>query len=507
MASMDLFEEWRMDDVHNQSKSKAGESHPNDMKFGMEEEDEIAPMFALQRLDWSVERCAPPPPPPSKGGLKRLPKEISKAVFVNRLFVFGTTDGSILRWKMDGGGDCEEIELSKKPDDNIKHLFVDPTGNHVIASLKNGDSYYLHSRSTKPKKMSKLQGTIESVGFDKALVSESNTKSFLVGTSSGRLYEMAYETSGKESSGKERVCQLVHQLDESSTGGITSIYFETFPSSSVGEDVSVLDGLQQQDDTSGVSGHSSLLPGARSRRLFVMCTTSSPTRLYHFLGGGSGSATSSSSSSSCLNLFQDYKASGASTFIELPGSVERSELLFFFKNSKNKDRNQTFALLTKQGMYNGSLLLNNIAASSSSEGVLAECSILPFTHRQFQQRRAPISILMTEFHFLLLYSDSLVVQSKISGEVQQEENLFLLLTSSSEDSGEAVGFAKDTERNLLWLVTTTSLFQITVTQEDRVAWQLHLDRAVRLQDARLFDTAHHFCKTEVIRPFISHHTI
>ena len=381
---MDLFEEWRMDDVHNQRQKKAAPPQQQ-MQLDHEEED-IAPMFTLQRLDWSVERCAPPPPPPSKSGLKRLPKEISKAVVVNRLFIFGTTDGTILRWNMDGSGDCEEIELTKKPDDNIKHLFVDPTGNHVIASLKNGESFYLHSRSTKPKKISKLQGSIEAVGFDKALITDTSTKSFLVGTSSGRLYEMAFEITGKESSGKERVCQLVHNLDESSTGGITSIYFETFSSEGGGGgegDASVVDGLHQLPDehhpgsssNSSSIGRASLVHATRSRRLFVMCTTSSPTRLYHFLG-----------SSSCSQLFQDYKASGASSFVELPGSVERSELLFCQNSNKKTtilpDRNQAFGLLTKQGMYHGSLLLNNASsATASSDGVLVECGMVPFIHR------------------------------------------------------------------------------------------------------------------------------
>jgi len=460
-----------MDDVHNQSARDSQQQKEQGQSLQIDL-TESTPMFSLQRLDWSVERCAPAPPP-TKSGLKRLPKEISKAVVVNHLFVFGTTDGSILRWNMEGGADCDEVELSKKPDDNIKHIFVDPSGHHVIAALKNGESYYLHSRSSKAKKISKLQGSIEAVGFDKDRVSESSTKSFLVGTSTGRLYEMVYE-----STGKEKVCQLVHQLDESSTGGITSIYFETF-SSGDGDDVTVLENFSQPgEDGASVSTSRSIKSG---RRIFVLCTTSSPTRLYHFLGGPSFS-----------QLFHDYKLSGASSFVELPGSVERSELLFCKQDGV--DRNQSFSLLTKQGMYHGSVLLNN--TSTSSDEVLTEAGMTAFAHRQHQQRRSPISVLMTEFHFLLLYADALVVQSRISGEVQQEENLFLLLTSSSEDSGEAIAMVKDAERNSFWLVTTTSLFQIEVSHEDRLAWQMYLDKAVQVQDGRLFDTAHQFCKSE-----------
>lgn len=57
--------------------------------------------------------------------------------------------------------------------------------------------------------------------------------------------------------GKEKVCQLVHQLD--SNTAITSLFYETV-----------------NGDGGGTDG---------SARFLVMCATSSPTRLYHFYGG------------------------------------------------------------------------------------------------------------------------------------------------------------------------------------------------------------------------------
>jgi hypothetical protein len=47
---------------------------------------------------------------------------------------------------------------------------MDSTGHHVIIGLVNGDGFYLHSRSNKPKKLSKLHGVIESVAFDRIRV-------------------------------------------------------------------------------------------------------------------------------------------------------------------------------------------------------------------------------------------------------------------------------------------------------------------------------------------------
>jgi hypothetical protein len=155
--------------------------------------------------------------PSSSRGIKRSQRIITKVVVNNNIFIFGTSDGVILRWNIESGGESEEIEIAKKPEvthslcpyllltvgqDIFHNLFIDSTGHHVIIGLNNGEGYYLHSRSTKPKKLSKLHGVIESVAFDRIRVetllhifrhshslhsqaTETNTKSFLIGTSTG----------------------------------------------------------------------------------------------------------------------------------------------------------------------------------------------------------------------------------------------------------------------------------------------------------------------------------
>lgn len=50
-----------------------------------------------------------------------------------------------------------EIEISRRADDKIHKLFLDPTGNHLVVAMDNGDNYYLHSRSTRPKKLKAWQ--------------------------------------------------------------------------------------------------------------------------------------------------------------------------------------------------------------------------------------------------------------------------------------------------------------------------------------------------------------
>lgn len=92
-----------------------------------------------------------------------------------------------------------EIDISRRAEDSIHSLFMDPTGNHLFVCLQNGDNFYLHSRSPRPKKLSRWQGTVvESIAFDAIGGSESSTKSMLVGSSRGQVYEACVESSGKD---------------------------------------------------------------------------------------------------------------------------------------------------------------------------------------------------------------------------------------------------------------------------------------------------------------------
>jgi hypothetical protein len=48
-----------------------------------------------------------------------------------------------------------DLILSRKPEDKIHKVFVDPTGNHTIVSCVNGLNFYINARSTKFLPLSK----------------------------------------------------------------------------------------------------------------------------------------------------------------------------------------------------------------------------------------------------------------------------------------------------------------------------------------------------------------
>jgi hypothetical protein len=155
-------------------------------------------------------------------------------------------------------------------------------------TLSNGDNFYIHTKTFRSaKKISRFQGLIESVAFDRQGGIETSTRPFLI-TSVGCLYEV-----NLDSSGKERVNQLVHQLDKPLP--ITSLHFEYI-------------GGSPEERYSAAS------IGSPDTKIFILFATSSPTRLYPYFGGPTFS-----------QLFSDQQQRGPVSYTDLP-DIKRADL-------------------------------------------------------------------------------------------------------------------------------------------------------------------------------------
>jgi hypothetical protein len=72
----------------------------------------------------------------------------------------------------------------------IQHIFIDPTGHHVLLSSINGSLFHLHSSyQHQPKLIFTSTFIVTSVAWDKASGTELSTKNILLGTSNGCIYE------------------------------------------------------------------------------------------------------------------------------------------------------------------------------------------------------------------------------------------------------------------------------------------------------------------------------
>lgn len=82
----------------------------------------------------------------------------------------------------------------------------------------------------------------------------------------------------------------------------------------------------------------------------------------------------------------------------------------------------------------------------------------------------PLSIALTEFHFILLYRDRIMAISSLDDKVIYEEALPL------QPQERVLATAIDQERKTYWVYTDSSIFELVVRQEDRDVWQVYLDR-------------------------------
>ncbi len=392
----------------------------------------------------------------TKGGGLRV---IHQIVIANNYMTIATNDCCIIRLCIENVNDMnyQDIQLieTRRPDDTINNIYVDYTGQHRIISLKNGDNYYLNYKSTRPKKLTRLNGMIQSVAFDPKCTVDTITKSFLVGTSQGFIYELSLESGGAEKS-----CTLVYQLDIQIP--ITSLYFEF---------------LSNSNDANGADNDTG------DNKIFVMCATSNPTRLYSFVGGPT-----------FTSLFADHISAGTSAFTELGSDIKKPELLVYASRGQ-----KLFALLTKMGIYHGVICLHG--SKVSSDTVLTEAQLMPYNliggnqsgNTTTVSNTPTLSLIATDFHFLLITNDHLQVISKLNGAVEQESVLTKPMSGILID-GAPIGTVRDAiHSQSLWFFTESSIYQFIGNNETRNVWKIYLEKAINGEDKH-FDTAMEFCQ-------------
>lgn len=343
----------------------------------------------------------------------------------NNVVVIALYNSHIVRVNLDDGVDPQHIEISRK-EDAIQSLFLDPTGNHLIIGLDNEENMYLHSSSKKPKTLGKLKGlNIEAIGWDRTNVDKNQTKEILIGAGGS-----IYETSIQE---KEKYLKQIYHFSEPDT--ITGIQFEYFPPVKISD----------------------------AKKFFIMVTTR--TRIYQFIGGPNFET-----------VFREYEnIPTGSFFSEMPSDGKhRSQLAFWAKQFQG--RATSFAWLTGPGIYSGELVFGS---QQAGDQVISECKLIPYPPPNSSH---PINILITEFHFLLLYSDKLQAISRLNEEVVYEEHFI-----KNNQNGQVMGMTQDFMKNTLRLFTKNCVFEIVVNSEDRNVWELYLKN-------HDYDTALKYCK-------------
>jgi hypothetical protein len=276
---------------------------------------------------------------------------------------------------------------------------------------------------------------VTAVGWDKSLSSPSaaaasagnnkggtthlsSTGEVLVGTADGDVYEMSMEASDKGLvdrliGGKEAQTRRVFSIGESRP--ITSLEVEHFPAS----------------------------PSAEAQRLVVLTT---PTRIYEFIGGPS-----------FADVFSSHDEHG--TFQEVPGSICYSHLSLFAPYADALPN--SFAWITSTGIYHGGMVFGS---QGPGEHVLTDVSLAPYP----PSLSTPVALVLTEYHFLLADAEGhFVAVNKLSEEVVYETTL---------TGQRIVGLTRDPTGPAVFLLCTNAVFEVSIVDEGRDVWELHLKR-------------------------------
>ena len=151
------------------------------------------------------------------------------------------------------------------------------------------------------------------------------------------------------------------------------------------------------------------------------------------------------------------------------------------------------ARLPAAGIYHG-----NLDYESNSDDLIDGAQLLPYpaqttspslspTRQNVIANSAPISMSLTEFHFLLLYRDRVLGISNLNEQLAYEELLPLVRSVPRASSflyaewgiqkpnEQARGLTADPIRKTYWVYTDQSIWEINVTNEHRDVWKIYLE--------------------------------
>ncbi len=95
-------------------------------------------------------------------------------------------NGHVIRLDLKRPEELEDVEVSKKPEDQIHGIFLDHTGQHLLIAMSTAELYYFHASHKKPKAISKARGfLINAVAWDRTNQDLNSTGTVLLGTQNG----------------------------------------------------------------------------------------------------------------------------------------------------------------------------------------------------------------------------------------------------------------------------------------------------------------------------------
>nr|XP_046146997.1 vacuolar protein sorting-associated protein 18 homolog [Oncorhynchus gorbuscha] len=379
--------------------------------------EEEKPIFNKQRIDFSP------------------PEKINHFAVCNNQLCMSLGKDTLLRIDLAKPDQPNQVELGRKEDSRVHKLFLDPTGSHLVISLSTSECLYLNRNTQKVRSLSRWRGhLIESVGWNKLLRTETNTGPILVGTSQGIIFEA--EISASEGSlfntNPDQYFKQVHSLEEDGKPApVCCMEVERGPESKV----------------------------------VIIATTRK--RLFQFVG-----RVAEGSEQQGFSAIFSQNQELLPSFQEFPFNMGYSEITFY--TSKLRSCPKAFAWMMGNGVLYGQL--DYIRPDS----LLSDVQVWDYTPDIDFSFNKPISIVLTQFHFLLLLPDRVKAICTLNGQVVYEDVF-------PDKFGTLKKMIKDPAGGLVWIYTEKAVFRYHIQREARDVWQMYMSM-------NKFDLAKEYCR-------------
>ncbi|XP_021467082.2 vacuolar protein sorting-associated protein 18 homolog isoform X1 [Oncorhynchus mykiss] len=379
--------------------------------------EEEKPIFNKQRIDFSP------------------PEKINHFAVCNNQLCMSLGKDTLLRIDLAKPDRPNQVELGRKEDSRVHKLFLDPTGSHLVISLSTSECLYLNRNTQKVRSLSRWRGhLIESVGWNKLLRTETNTGPILVGTSQGIIFEA--EISASEGSlfntNPDQYFKQVHSLEEDGRPApVCCIEVERGPESKV----------------------------------VIIATTRK--RLFQFVG-----RVAEGSEQQGFSAIFSQNQELLPSFQEFPFNMGYSEITFY--TPKLRSCPKAFAWMMGNGVLYGQLDYVKL------DSLLSDVQVWDYTPDIDFSFNKPISIVLTQFHFLLLLPDRVKAICTLNGQVVYEDVF-------PDKFGTLKKMIKDPAGGLVWIYTEKAVFRYHIQREARDVWQMYMSM-------NKFDLAKEYCR-------------
>ncbi|GAA5918386.1 hypothetical protein JCM1841_003937 [Sporobolomyces salmonicolor] len=403
----------------------------------------------------------------------------------------GGSPPQLIRIDLDRPTEVENLDLPIPPPTNsrsgvitvLHRVHVDPTGRHVIVSTTSGENYYLYvgplptglpssSYARRAKPLNRLKGAIvEAVAWAPLSSSPSfSTREILLGTATGQILETSLtDPALAESStfsipvpgrsGPERYVKQLFVLPQRQA--ITGLRYETW-----------------------------------GKRAAVVATTQS--RIHQLVGSLNGRKDEDHGMlEAALHPYLSGEARPKT--LELPDDSHNSELHFFAPvrtdGKGGSSLPKSIAWMTGPGIYHGTLVFPSSSSDlHPGDGIIDSASLVPYPSDASPSSAGsppagndgtslPISMALTDWHFVLLYEDKIRAIDLLSDKVVYEEALDLPADTRP------IRLATDPVRKTCWMYTDSAIYELVIKDEDRDVWKIYLGR-------QNWELARRFAKTQ-----------